>query len=212
MRSAAIFSGEAYNVEMVITNAAFPTERDETEACQYAASPNSDLKLDEGTAPVDALGSIDRFTLFMRLLAPPRPSTAVAGASVASIEAGRGQFEAVGCALCHTPALRTYKKTSIAAMADQPANLYSDLLLHDMGRGLDDGIQQGQAGAREWRTAPLWGLGQRLFFLHDGRTSDPRQAIAEHFSAGSEANGVTRKFFALPDLQQQELLNFLRSL
>jgi CxxC motif-containing protein (DUF1111 family) len=81
-----------------------------------------------------------------------------------------------------------------------------------MGRGLADGIQQGQAGAREWRSAPLWGLGQRLFFLHDGRTSDLRQAIAEHSSDGSEANAVTRRFFGLPDAQQQDLLNFLRSL
>ncbi len=66
-----------------------------------------------------------------------------------------------------------------------------------MGRGLADGVQQGQAGGREWRTAPLWGLGQRLFFLHDGRTCDLRQAIAEHSSDGSEANGLTRQFFAL---------------
>jgi CxxC motif-containing protein (DUF1111 family) len=81
-----------------------------------------------------------------------------------------------------------------------------------MGAGLADGIQQGQASGREFRTAPLWGLGQRLFFLHDGRTSDLRKAIQEHYSSGSEANAVTKRFFALPDNQQQDLLNFLRSL
>ena len=97
-------------------------------------------------------------------------------------------------------------------MSGQTVNLFSDLLIHDMGRGLADGIQQGQAGGREFRTAPLWGLGQRLFFLHDGRTSDLRQAIFEHYSDGSEANAVTRRFFELSDSQEQDVLNFLRSL
>ena len=211
-KSLLIFSGEAYNVEMGITNSAFPTERDETEACLFAPTPNSDVTLDEGTKPHDAIGSIDRFTMFMRFLAPPKRSNDVKGATPASIDSGRQLFSDAGCALCHTPSMNTYKNTAVMAMRAQTVNLYSDLLLHDMGRGLADGIQQGQAGGREWRSAPLWGLGQRLFFLHDGRTSDLRQAIAEHYSDGSEANGSTRKFFALPDTQQQDLLNFLRSL
>ncbi len=212
-KSLLIFAGEAYNVEMGITNGAFPTERDETEACmKYAATPNSDVTLEDGTLPHAAISSIDRFTLFMRLLAPPQPSNAVTGATPASITNGRTVFADTGCALCHTPSMKTYAKTAVASMGDQVVNLFSDLLLHDMGRGLADGVQQGQAGGREWRSAPLWGLGQRLFFLHDGRTSDLRQAIAEHYSDGSEANGSARKFFALPDAQQQDLLNFLRSL
>ncbi len=98
------------------------------------------------------------------------------------------------------------------AMAGKTVNLFSDLMLHDMGTGLADGIQQGQASGREFRSAPLWGLGQRLFFLHDGRTTDLRQAILEHYSNGSEANAVTRRFFDLRDEQQQDMLNFLRSL
>jgi len=77
---------------------------------------------------------------------------------------------------------------------------------------LADGVRQGQASGREFRTAPLWGLGQRLFFLHDGRTADLKRAIFEHYSDGSEANGVVRRFVSLPDTQQQDLLNFLRSL
>ncbi len=212
-KSLLIFAGEAYNVEMGITNGAFPTERDETEACmKYAATPNSDVTLEDGTLPNAAISSIDRFTLFMRMLAPPEPSNAVTGATAASITNGRAVFADAGCALCHTPSMKTYARTAVAAMGDQVVNLFSDLLLHDMGRGLADGVQQGQAGGREWRSAPLWGLGQRLFFLHDGRTADLRQAIAEHYSDGSEANGSARKFFALPDAQQQDLLNFLRSL
>jgi len=208
-KSLLIFSGEAYNVEMGITNAAFPTERDETEGCNEAPMPNSETTLD-GATPNAVLSSIERFTLFMRFLAPPVPSRTVPGGA-ASITRGREAFVNVGCALCHTPSLRTYK-SGVAALSAQTAELYSDLLLHDMGRGLADGIAQGQAGGREFRTAPLWGLGQRLFFLHDGRTSDLRQAIAEHASDGSEANAVVRRFFALPDAQQQDALNFLRSL
>jgi hypothetical protein len=212
-KSLLIFAGEAYNVEMGITNGAFPTERDETEACmKYAVTPNSDMTLDKGTLPSAAISSIDRFTLFMRLLAAPEPSDAVTGATPESIKNGRTVFADAGCALCHTPSMKTYAKAAMPSMSDKTVNLFSDLLLHDMGRGLADGIQQGQAGGREFRTAPLWGLGQRLFLLHDGRTSDLRQAIAEHASDGSEANGSARKFFALPDAQQQDLLNFLRSL
>jgi CxxC motif-containing protein (DUF1111 family) len=210
-KSLLIFSGEAYNVEMGITNSAFPTERDETESCLFAPTPNSEANL-EATDPVEALGSIEKFTLFMRMLAPPKPSTKVAGATATSIENGRQLFTDTGCALCHTPSLNTYPKVSVPAMSATSVNLYSDLLLHDMGTGLADGVQQGQASGREFRSAPLWGLGQRLFFLHDGRTSDLRQAILEHYSSGSEANVVTRTFFALPDGPQQDLLNFLRSL
>jgi CxxC motif-containing protein (DUF1111 family) len=208
-KSLLIFAGEAYNVEMGITSAAFPTERDETEGCNEAPMPNTDSTLD-GTTPAAVLSSIERFALFMRFLAPPAPSaTAPGGAD--SIARGREQFAQVGCALCHTPSLTTYN-ASVVALRKQSANLYSDLLLHDMGAGLADGIQQGQASGREWRTAPLWGLGQRLFFLHDGRTSDLRQAIAAHASEGSEANAVVRRFFNLGDMQQQDVLNFLRAL
>lgn len=208
-KSLLIFSGEAYNVEMGITNGAFPTERVETEGCVEMPMPNDDHTLDAAT-PVEALSSIERFTLFMRFLAPPTPSTTLPGGAE-SITRGKAMFSSTGCALCHTPSLKTYN-AMVPALRYQTANLFSDLLLHDMGRGLADGIQQGQAGGREFRTAPLWGLGQRLFFLHDGRTSDLRQAIREHYSDGSEANGVTQRFFNLHDGQQQDLLNFLRSL
>jgi CxxC motif-containing protein (DUF1111 family) len=81
-----------------------------------------------------------------------------------------------------------------------------------MGTTLSDGVHQGAAGPTQFRTAPLWGLGQRLFFLHDGRTSDLIQAIQSHSSTGSEANQVIRKFNALKPSNEQDLLNFLRSL
>src|SRR5204862_7155388 len=130
---------------------------------------------------------------------------------------GRKLFAAIGCALCHTPVLNT-GNSAVAALRNQPVNLFSDLLVHDMGPGLADGISQGQAGPREFRTAPLWGLGQRLFFLHDGRASDLLAAIRAHqsgsvFTGGaSEANAVVRNFNRLPESEKQDVLNFLRSL
>jgi CxxC motif-containing protein (DUF1111 family) len=90
--------------------------------------------------------------------------------------------------------------------------VYSDLLLHRMGAGLADGVRQGNAQGDDWRTAPLWGLGQRLFFLHDGRTSDLTEAIQAHASQNSEANGVVAGFNALSANAKQDLLNFLGAL
>jgi CxxC motif-containing protein (DUF1111 family) len=81
-----------------------------------------------------------------------------------------------------------------------------------MGTGLADGVSQGNANGDEFRSAPLWGIGQRIFFLHDGRTSDLLQAIRQHASPGSEANAVIANFNALGAQMQQQLLTFLRSL
>jgi CxxC motif-containing protein (DUF1111 family) len=204
-KSLLVFSGEAYNVEMGITNELFQTERDETPQCQYATTPNSVFNL-AATTPAEAMSSIEKFTTFMRFLAPPQrpPDTA-------STINGSKIFNAVGCALCHTPSFTT-GNSKVPALRYAEVNLYSDLLVHDMGVGLADGISQGEAGPREFRTAPLWGLGQRIFFLHDGRTSDLLAAIRMHRSTGSEANGVLAKLAFLTESQKQDLLNFLRSL
>jgi CxxC motif-containing protein (DUF1111 family) len=91
-------------------------------------------------------------------------------------------------------------------------NLFSDLLVHHMGSGLADGITQGGAGPDEFRTAPLWGVGQRVFFLHDGRASNLVEAIEAHRSKDSEANKVIDLFKRLKDREKQEVINFLRSL
>lgn len=81
-----------------------------------------------------------------------------------------------------------------------------------MGTGLADNVAQGTAGGDQFRTAPLWGLGQRIFLLHDGRTQDLVTAIKAHASDGSEATNVEGNFFNLTPTQQQDVLNFLRSL
>jgi CxxC motif-containing protein (DUF1111 family) len=160
------------------------------------------------------LSDIEAFADFMRLLGAPVPAPANA-----STQRGSALFTSVGCALCHTPSLPTAKAVASgsyqvpsAALSGQQANLFSDLLVHHMGTGLADGISQGAAGPDEFRTAPLWGVGQRVFFLHDGRTSNLVTAIQEHASQGSEANQVVRAFQSLSASQQQDLVNFLRSL
>jgi len=215
-KSLLLFSGEAYNVEMGISNELFQTERDETANCQFAPVPNAVTDVNAST-PTAVISAIERFAFFMRFLAAPTPSPDTPGGAD-SIGRGRTLFASVGCALCHTPTLNTASNSAVAALNDKPVNLYSDLLVHDMGPGLADGVSQGQAGPREFRTAPLWGLGQRIFFLHDGRTSDLVRAIQEHKSGdafhrnASEAYGVVRNYNNLRDSQQQDLLNFLRSL
>jgi CxxC motif-containing protein (DUF1111 family) len=146
------------------------------------------------------------FAAFIRLSAPAAPA-----ASTTSIQNGASLFSSIGCALCHSPSLTT-GPSAFTGMSNVTYNPYSDFALHHMGVGLSDGIHQGAAGADQFRTAPLWGLGQRLFFLHDGRTGDLIQAIHAHNSSGSEANVVIHKFSTLNASQVQDLLNFLRSL
>jgi CxxC motif-containing protein (DUF1111 family) len=214
-KSLLLFSGEAYNVEIGISNELFQTERDETPGCQFAPTPN-DTTTADGTTAAGSLSDIEKFAFFMRVLAPPAPSLTHPGGAP-SIAAGRILFESIGCAYCHTPTLST-GNAAVAALRNKPVNLYSDLLVHHMGPRLADDIVQAQAGPDEFRTAPLWGLGQRIFFLHDGRTSNLLAAIQAHKSAASErfpaseANAVVDLFKRLREDQKQDVLNFLRSL
>jgi CxxC motif-containing protein (DUF1111 family) len=213
--SGLLFSGEAYNVEMGITNEMFQVERDETQECQIAQVPNDVIATDAAT-PLEAVTAIDKFAVFMRFLAPPAASTTTPGGN-ASITEGFNAFVNIGCVQCHTRSLRTENST-VAALRNQEVVLFSDLALHNMGPGLADDIVQGLAAPDEFRTAPLWGLGQRIFFLHDGRTQDLLQAIQAHRSNGngafgpSEANTVVDRFNALTVTRKQDVLNFLRSL
>jgi CxxC motif-containing protein (DUF1111 family) len=204
-KSLLLFASEAYNVEQGVTNESFPTERDETPACRFNTLPEDTTDTTAAT-PLDALPDVERFRLFTRFLAPPAPAP-----DTPAIANGRALFGTVGCALCHTPSLATGNSDS-AALRNVSANLYSDLLLHHMGDGLADGIAQGSASGTEFRTAPLWGLGQRLFFMHDGRTTDLVRAIRSHASNGSEANAVIGNYGALSPAQKQDLIYFLRSL
>jgi len=217
-KSLVIFAGEAYNVEQGITNELFPDERGESGVqdplpCRAmpAAQDHTHYEL---TQPQQVPGDTIAFGSFMRFLAPPTAVSSYGSVTAASINNGRTQFGIAGCTGCHMPSLPTGRHDT-AALANTSANLYSDLLVHNMGV-LGDGIAQGAAGPNEFRTAPLWGLGQRVFFLHDGRTSDLNSAIQSHAAGGtdpgSEANAVIINFNGLSIGNKQDLLNFLRSL
>jgi CxxC motif-containing protein (DUF1111 family) len=208
-KSLLIFSGEAYNVEMGITNENFQTEREENAACAKNATPENVSGFNVGsTDPADIVS----FMGFMKFLDQPKPACGGRDEpSCDSANRGRVLFETIGCALCHTPTLQT-GFSSTTALSRKAANLFSDLAVHHMGTGLADGVAQGAAGPDEFRTAPLWGIGKRAFFLHDGRTNDLLRAILAHDSPGSEADNVVDLFNALPPSLQQDILNFLRSL
>jgi len=210
-KSLEIFSGEAYNVEQGVTNDLFPQERDEAPNCYFNATPESRTNF-EAEEHLDGLSDVVKFAMFMRFLAPPTPAH-----DTDTIVRGRKVFADVGCAMCHTPMLHT-GKSSVAALQYKDVNLYSDLALHNMGPGLADDVSQGNAAGDEFRTAPLWGLGKRIFFLHDGRTKDLVEAIQDHASSGngryvpSEANQVVGQYNRLNEIDKQHLLNFLRAL
>jgi CxxC motif-containing protein (DUF1111 family) len=237
--SITVFAGEAYNVEMGITNDLFPIARSEDPTCNTAYEP-FDVPRTEPQLynnPLKIMPAWLMFTVFMRFVDAPHPV-----AFTPSAQHGQALFNSIGCALCHTPSFTTrgtaHPATQaqeigphVVALRGQQVNLYSDLLVHKMGAGLADNVIQGNAGADEFRTTPLWGLGTRLFFLHDGRTSDLLAAIQAHFSPAfsdggnnpakdrysftypqSEANGVILLFNALSETDKQSILDFMRSL
>jgi CxxC motif-containing protein (DUF1111 family) len=224
-KSLLIFAGEAYNVEQGVTNEVFPDERAGVAGCVFNPLPEDadGVSNEERESP---FSDTVNFAIFMRLAAPPTPSP-----ETNSTRNGSSLFNSIGCALCHSPSLTAGPSVFSASMDEVTYHPFSDFAVHHMGSGLADGINQGAAGADEFRSAPLWGIGQRLFFLHDGRTSDLLQAIEAHADCGgknsdrhdnhdrfqyshcgSEANGVLRNFNNLNPTQVQDILNFLRSL
>jgi len=231
-KSLLLFSGEAYNVEMGISNEIFTQDRPLPGEDQMGSGlPANCLNLSGTGYPEDATNfaptvtssdqyaqyasvpsDIVAFSMFMRLSAPPVPSTDTPGGA-ASISRGAALFSAIGCATCHTPTLNSTQPSNFTtSLGSQPVSAFSDIEIHHMGSGLADNVSQGGAGGDQFRTAPLWGLGQRIFFLHDGRTTNLMRAIQAHEGNGSEANQVESNFDSLSSSQQQDLLNFLRSL
>ncbi|HXP41532.1 MAG TPA: di-heme oxidoredictase family protein [Candidatus Acidoferrales bacterium] len=230
-KSLHIFAGEAYNVEMGISNLLFPQDRplpgeEGGGGSGLTGFPATCLNLSGGGYPEDAnnpgsagaavLDDVSAFANFMRTLAPPPTGGVVLnGQQVPSqtIAAGSSLFSAIGCATCHNSTVGSTQKSNItSSLSNAPVNAFSDLEIHHMGTGLADNVSQGGAGGDQFRTAPLWGLGQRIFLLHDGRTTNLNAAIEAHQSSGSEATTVEENFHNLTTTQQQEILDFLRSL
>jgi len=237
-KSITIFSGEAYNVEMGVTNDIFTQATDETPACTADKSePNDITRLDEDDLrnqgfrnPLHEPPDWLMFAMFMRFLDAPKPAPLTANTAHGRELFGIGPANpGIGCFACHTPTMMTPPRSETAALQSLTVHPYSDLLVHHMGKRLADDITQGLATGDMFRTTPLWGIGQRRFFLHDGRTDDLLVAIAQHYSAAtrcddddrsvrdrcygaSEANGVIERFNSLSAQDRQAILDFLRSL
>jgi CxxC motif-containing protein (DUF1111 family) len=216
-KSVEMFAGEAYNVEIGVTNELFPNERgNPPTSCLLNPTPEDTTNFTASGTQIPS--DIVEFSNFMRFLAAPTASTTgiPGNPSVASIQQGQAIFSQIHCDMCHTSSLNTGASAFTSGLNNQTAALFSDLLVHDMGSGLADNVSQGAATGDEFRTAPLWGLGQRIFFLHDGRSGPVNgglvNAIEQHSSNGSEANRVIALYNQLTPQQQQALLNFLRSL
>jgi CxxC motif-containing protein (DUF1111 family) len=227
-KSLMVFAAEAYNVEEGVSNENFTNERGAIPGCVFNTTP------EDRTGDTGQSSDIVSSAIFMRLSAPPSPALLSPAA-----HRGSALFDTVGCALCHSRTLRT-TASPFTGMSNLTYHPYSDFALHRMGSNLADGVRQGGAQGDEFRTAPLWGIGQRLYFLHDGRATDLGAAIEDHASPGrpcttaedyervnapakgsrlaasaacaSEANVVVNNYNALTPSQQTDLLEFLRSL
>lgn len=227
-KSLHIFAGEAYNVEMGVSNELFPQERPSPGEEQHGTGlPANCINLAGMGYPEDTsnpaaspnaavLDDVSAFANFMRFLAPPQPGPVLLNGQqvpASTISAGSALFNSIGCSACHNPTVGTTQPSSFTgSLSNVPVNAYSDIEIHHMGTGLADNVSQGSAGGDQFRTAPLWGLGQRIFLMHDGHTTNLLTAIKAHASHGSEANFVEEQFFNLSPAQQQEILDFLRSL
>jgi len=231
-KSLHIFAGEAYNVEMGVSNELFPQDRplpgeDGNGGSGLTGLPSNCLNLTGTGYPEDTsnptstpqaavLDDVSAFANFMRFLAPPPTGGVVLNGqqvSASTIAAGASLFTAIGCATCHNSTPGTTQVSNfVPALSGAPVNAFSDIEIHHMGTGLADNVSQGGAGGDQFRTAPLWGLGQRIFLLHDGRTTNLNAAIEAHQGHGSEATNVEENFDNLSQQQQQEILDFLRSL
>jgi CxxC motif-containing protein (DUF1111 family) len=165
-----------------------------------------------GNDPELAWTDWDELELWTRALAvPARRDT-----DDPQVQRGERLFAEAQCAVCHVPVLRTAEKfPDFPQLANQTIRPYTDLLLHDMGEALADGRPDFKAGARDWRTPPLWGLGLSrtvngsTALLHDGRARTATEAILWH---GGEAAGSRDAFARLPRADREALVRFVESL
>lgn len=189
------FAGDAYLNEMGITNPLFPNENCPNGDCAELAF-NPQPGMNDGEDGIVALSE------YMAMLAPPARGTITRDATD-----GETTFDRIGCTSCHVATMRS-GASSVAALSHQTYHPYSDFLLHDVG-ALGDGIEQGDAGAREIRTAPLWGLRFVTAYLHDARAHTLDDAITMH---DGQARASRDRYNALSRADKDKVLAFLRSL
>jgi CxxC motif-containing protein (DUF1111 family) len=194
----------AFVGDIGITSPLFPTENCTAaqKACRQAPSADH---------PELSPGQLEDVVFYLTHLAvPPRRN-----AEEPRVMRGEQQFARIGCALCHRPELKPAGDAKFPLLAGRTFQPYTDLLLHDMGKGLADGRPDYLASGREWRTPPLWGLGltqtisEHTQFLHDGRARSLLEAVMWH---DGEAAAARRRFAALSKQEREDLLAFLRSL
>lgn len=213
--------GDALLKDMGVTSPVYPSR-----SCHHDAA---DCRTGAGSVAVSDT-ELQRLTQYLALIAVPAQRSLASGfpsdarvspehaVEPARIARGSALFAQAQCVACHVPALKTGNTHPFAELRDQTIRPYTDLLLHDMGEGLADSHTEGQAGPRQWRTAPLWGLGSLRFvqggeakvrFLHDGRARTLTEAILWH---GGEADASRASFEALDKAQREDVLLFLQSL
>lgn len=192
------FTADALQNDMGITTSMRPVE-----------FPNPDGILDDQKPGIDVGEfSLNIRSMYIRLLAIPSRDLDPAGAEI---------FESTLCSVCHVPSLKTRPDYALELLANIDAPVYTDLLLHDMGSDLADGLPadpalDGEAGSFDWRTAPLIGLRFNKTFLHDGRAKSIEEAILKHEGPGSEANGSVALFESLDPDARAQLLAFVSAL
>ena len=188
------FVADALVSDMGLTSPLRPEEPSNPDGLTDDLRPGVDVERDV----------VDLITDYVRLLALPRRD--------ADVEDASALFEAARCGVCHVPRVRTRRDHPVDALRGVEVSLYTDLLLHDMGEGLADGIPEHDATGSEWRTAPLIGLRFSQRFLHDGSARTVAEAIAAHASEGSEANDSVRRFDALAPRDRARLVAWVEAL
>ena len=193
---------EAYRQDIGITTDLLPEENYNPKAGGY---------IDPVSDPEVSANIVQVVVFYLKTLKPPVRRMQ----SDLSVIAGGTKFGEIGCTGCHTPSMMT-GYNPVNALTNKTVNLYSDMLLHDMGAELADNYVEGDALETEWRTTPLWGLGiirnatgGTPYYMHDGRTSDLVEAIRLH---GGEAEAIKQAFMNLNDADKQNIIAFLRSL
>jgi CxxC motif-containing protein (DUF1111 family) len=197
-------SASAASGDMGLTTSLFPYENcpDRQQACRRQVS---------GGSPELGDVNLDKLVQYLRFLGVP----ARRNLHDPLVRMGEVRFREFGCAACHLPSLRTAADAQPSLLADQTIRPYTDLLLHDMGEGLADHRPEFLATGREWRTAPLWGVGLipmvngHQFLLHDGRARGVAEAILWH---GGEGRRARNAFIHAVERERDELMAFVNSL
>ena len=189
------FTADAFQGDMGITSPMRPLELLNPDGLTDDDKPGLDTTLDD----------VNDIAAYMRMLAIPRRAPAESPRGVAL-------FVATRCAVCHAPSLRTRADYPIAALAGIEAPVFTDFLLHDLGSALADGLDEGEATSRQWRTAPLIGLRFNRVLMHDGRARTIEDAILDHDDEGSEAHGSVALFRGLSSGEKAALLDYVGAL